>query len=232
MAKQKPRPHERDLYPRVSRWLAKRFRCFATATNVGLRYSRIDVLGLRDVGGDLSGDVETISIEVKRGLEPFATASGQALGYKVYANRVYLADYRDKDFGPDELQIASSLGIGLIRIGARSIVEELSSPVHSPIPRLNLRIVEAVGYGRCALCGTLFRTGEDPKRNRFSRLAREDVARAIKAEKGLMFWNRELAERKRRLGLRRSEEDSTFERRYFCPDCVMYVLADLRHGSA
>jgi hypothetical protein len=84
---------ESDLYPRVEQWMKKHFRCFATATNTGLAYSRPDVTGVRDIGGDLSGEVESIIIEVKRGdSQPFATASGQALGYRVYANRVYLAD--------------------------------------------------------------------------------------------------------------------------------------------
>ncbi len=86
---------EAELYPAVERYLRKHFRCFSAGTNVGLRYSRVDVIGVKDVGGDLSGEVETIAIEVKRGAEPFATASGQALGYQVYANRVYLADVRE-----------------------------------------------------------------------------------------------------------------------------------------
>src|SRR5437764_15255149 len=94
---------ENTLYPYVERWLKRHFLCFRTAINKGLRHSRIDVVGVRDIGGDLSGDVETIAVEVKRGLFPFATASGQTLGYNVYANRVYLADVRDKSFTPDEI---------------------------------------------------------------------------------------------------------------------------------
>ncbi len=50
----------------------------------------------------MSGDTETISIEVKRGSEPFATACGQALGYRIYANRVYLADKREGSFNSDQ----------------------------------------------------------------------------------------------------------------------------------
>src|SRR5690606_26168688 len=110
------RKRESDLYPVLANWMAKHFRCFKTGTNVGLRYSRADVLGVRDVGGSLSGEIETIVIEVKRGNEPFATASGQTLGYRVYANRVYLADERSAGFSQNELHIASSLGIGLIQI--------------------------------------------------------------------------------------------------------------------
>jgi hypothetical protein len=46
---------EFDLYPKVEAWLKHRQRCFATGINTGLKASRIDVVGLRDVGGDLSG---------------------------------------------------------------------------------------------------------------------------------------------------------------------------------
>lgn len=68
---------ERKLYPIVEKWMKKQFFCFKTAINRGVKYGRIDIVGIRDVGGDLSGEIETISIEVKRGSEPFATACGQ-----------------------------------------------------------------------------------------------------------------------------------------------------------
>jgi hypothetical protein len=71
------RSPERALYPTVARWLCRHFACFRTATNKGLRHSRIDVVGVRDTGGDLSGEVEVIAIEVKRGSFPFANAAGQ-----------------------------------------------------------------------------------------------------------------------------------------------------------
>jgi hypothetical protein len=64
---------ESEMYPPVKKWMVKHFHCFKADVNLGLRYSRVDVLGIRDVGGDLSGEVETIAIEVKRASEPFAT---------------------------------------------------------------------------------------------------------------------------------------------------------------
>ncbi len=45
----------------------KHFLCFKTGLNTGLKYGRIDVVGVRDIGDDLSGEVEIIAIEVKRG---------------------------------------------------------------------------------------------------------------------------------------------------------------------
>jgi hypothetical protein len=42
-------PKEFDLYPAVERWAKKHFQLFKTAINTGLRYSRIDVAGVRDI---------------------------------------------------------------------------------------------------------------------------------------------------------------------------------------
>src|SRR5689334_19357155 len=52
---------EASLYLPVERWMKRHFRCFKTGVNVGLAYSRVDVLGIRDIGGDLSGEIDTIS---------------------------------------------------------------------------------------------------------------------------------------------------------------------------
>lgn len=133
---------EKDYYPIVARWLQSKQHCFFTAINKGLKHSRLDVIGIRDVGGDLSGEIEVIGVEVKRGTEPFATASGQTLGYKIYANKVYLADSRDKSFTFDEINIASFLGIGLIQIKKETCYERLSSPYYRPLTKFNLQLVE------------------------------------------------------------------------------------------
>lgn len=218
---------ESKLYPIVEKWLKKNHRCFKTAINKGKKESRIDVVGVKDIGGDLSGEVEVISVEVKRGTEPFATASGQALGYKVYANKVYLADFREKPFNNDEISIASHLGIGLIQIQKGKCKEILSSPYYKPITKQNLLLLENLALGRCQLCGSFFEIGNIEK-NRFSGLARENLEKAIKDEKGLMFWNREVGERKNKLGIRKSKDGSTFERRFICPDCVYYFISQLK----
>ena len=176
---------------------------------------------VRDVGGDLSGAIETIGIEVKRGMFPFANACGQTLGYNVYVNRAYLADVRRTNFTANEIHIASHLGIGLIQLRDRTCIERISSPFYHPIENLNLRLLEAMALGRCQLCASFFQIGSGDKR--FSKLTREDMRRAISAEKGVMFWNREVAERKRKLGLRVPKDGRTYERRFICPDCVESV---------
>jgi hypothetical protein len=81
---------EAGLYPTVERWMKKHFGCFKGKINVGLKYSRVDVLGVRDTGGDVTGEIEIIAIEVKRHGGVFATSSGQALRYRVYATRFIL----------------------------------------------------------------------------------------------------------------------------------------------
>ncbi len=82
-------PPEKRVYTTVQKWMKQHFVCFKTGINTGLRISRIDVVGVRDIGGDLSGEIQTIAVEVKKEGSPFATTSGQTLAYNVYANRVY-----------------------------------------------------------------------------------------------------------------------------------------------
>jgi hypothetical protein len=223
-AKRKP---ESSLYPIVSRWLQRHFRCFKTAVNKGLRHGRIDVIGVRDIGGDLSGAIETIGVEVKRGAFPFANGCGQTLGYNVYVNRAYLADVREEGFTQDEIHIASHLGIGLIEIRRGRCREILSSPFYDPIEKLNLRLLEALRLGRCQFCASVFEIGSPDAKYFHGRLARENLKLALQRGKGLVFWNREVAERKRRLRLRVSHDNATYERRFICPDCVAYVFSQL-----
>jgi hypothetical protein len=203
--------------------MKRHFLCFKTGINKGLRHSRVDVVGVRDIGGELSGDVETIVVEVKKGASPFATASGQTFGYNVYANRVYLADVRENMFTQDELQIASHLGIGLIQIRDKKCTEVLSSPFYNPIGRFNLALLENLGLGRCQICGSFSQIGniEKPHAN----LEREKVQRAIDEGRGLVFWNDEISDRKNKLGIKVSPEGIAFDRRFVCSNCVDKLLA-------
>src|SRR5206468_449670 len=111
--------------------------------------------------------------------------------------------------------------IGLIQLRDRTCIERISSPFYHPIENVNLRLLEAMALGRCQLCASFFQIGSGDKR--FSKLTREDMRRAISAEKGVMFWNREVAERKRKLGLRVPKDGRTYERRFICPDWVESV---------
>lgn len=165
---------------------------------------------------------------MKRGSTPFANACGQTFGYSVYANRVYLADLRAERFSQDETFIASNLGIGLIQIKGKKCREVLSSPFYRPIPKMQLGLFEKLRLGRCQLCDSIFEIGAPDGNNLYSKVARENIKRAIEEDKGMLFWNREVAERKRRLGIRGNKDnDTTYERRFFCPDCVDAILGQL-----
>ncbi len=223
---------ERDLYPRVERWLKARYECFATKVDVGIRHGRIDVVGLRDVGGELSGTGEVVSIEVKPAGRPFATAAGQARGYSVYANRCYLASGRSSrpTFTDDEIEIATQLGIGLIAIKKTGLVEALSAPRHEPVERLQLLVIERVGYSLCAVCHSFFRRGtRDGSWDRVTRSGSSaGPVRAAERGRGYMFWLDEVADRNRR---RSSVRDVIYHRRYLCPDCVENLFWELTESE-
>ncbi len=155
----------------------------------------------------------------KPGTEPFATASGQALGYSVYANRVYLADFRTEGFRPSELEIANHLGIGLIQLSKNRCREVLSSPFHNPVPRMSLELIARLALANCQLCGTVFECGRD-RQNRLSNVTKGNLPLAVAKNKGLVFWLRALSDRKKRLGIGRGQEGFTVEKRFVCPECV------------
>ncbi len=216
-------------YGRVAKWLKTQYQCFATKTDVGIRYGRIDVVGLRDIGGELSGSGEIVSIEVKPGRKPFATAAGQARGYSVYAQRCFLADVRPTRpaFTDDELEIATQLGIGLIAIDRRGITEVLSSPRNTPVERLQLLVIERVGYSLCAVCRSFFSRGE--KGSYWRGLTRSTPnagpVKAAEQGRGYVYWLDEVAKRSRR---RRSGSSAlVFHRRYLCPDCVENLFGEV-----
>jgi hypothetical protein len=148
---------ERDLYSRVASYLRTAVGCSDTAIDTGLQLGRIDVIGVRGIGGDLSGEAETSAVEVKAGRQPFATSAGQADGYSVYAHRCYLVDLRigRQPFNGNEIDIASRLGIGLLALRPKGVREVLSAPRNEPIERLNLELLERLGYARCTIfCAT------------------------------------------------------------------------------
>lgn len=216
---------EKDYYPIVAKWLAKQHRCFKTDINTGPINSRADVIGVRDTGGDFSGEIETIIVEVKRDMEPFATASGQTFGYTIYANRVYLADKRNDGFTQDEIMIANHLGIGLIQIDKNNKCSEiLTSPYYKPLTKFNIQFLHKLGLAKCQFCDTYFNIGDET--HKYSNVTRENVKKSIEEERGLIFWHRELNERKNRFKSDKRNKELTYERRYLCPECVFMLFSD------
>lgn len=213
---------ERDLYPRVARWAEMRLGCFRTALDRGLRLGRIDVVGLRDRGGRLSGRSEVISIEVKRGTQPFATSVGQASGYSIYADRCYLAEYRAVPFSEDEEAIAAHLGVGLLRISGESrirVTEVITAPPNQPLEGLRLELIEKLDYSQCALCGSLFRRGSGSTWDGVIRVKNSPgaVSRAAAEGRGLAYWLYEQSDRAE------PKADYIYHRRYLCSGCVWAI---------
>jgi hypothetical protein len=220
---------EKDYYPWVARWAQQTLGCFETGTDTGLRHGRIDVVGLRDTGGRLSGRAEVVAIEVKRGTQPFATSIGQASGYSIYADRCYLAEFRRRGFVGEELSIAAQLGVGLIRISGSKrlrIAEVSSAPLRAPLEGLRLEVIEKLHHSLCTICGALFRRGE--RRNFRANVvgqqsSQRHVQRAVEQEKGLVYWLEEQAKRSPD-----SKKDVIYHRRYVCPDCIQALFAHVR----
>jgi hypothetical protein len=217
---------ESELYPILAKWMKKYFRCFKAAGPVGTKYSRADVVGIRDTGGANSGEVELIVIEVKRGTAPFATASGQAAGYSVYANRVYLADVREQGFTVEEREIASNLGVGLIQVRKRKPQEILSSREHRPITRMWLEMARKLNFYPCRICGTFIEVEAG-----YKNLARENILKAISNQTGLIYWQEELADRKFKLKLTKHGAEDAYERRVICKECVWTLFAPLHSAE-
>lgn len=214
--------HEKDLYPHVERWVKHHYQCWASGINTGVRSGRIDVVGVRDVGGDLSGRSEVIAVEVKAGTQVFTTAAGQAHGYSVMADRCYLADKRTgpNPFDPAELMIAERLGIGLLAIRGNNKTDlVLSAPTNDPIDELRLQVLEKLGLADCSLCGTLFHRNTAESSTGWTGVVRadrdnKDLAAAVKQGRGYMWWLSEAAVARDQKGRKQD-----YWRRYLCHDC-------------
>lgn len=220
---------ESALYPGVEKFVKKTFGCYAAGINVGLKMGRIDVVGIRDTGGDHVGRDELIAVEVKRGTQPFATCAGQTVGYSIFAEQCYLAEWRPKNpFTTDEIAIASRLGIGLIQIKSQTnMTVVLSAPTQTPIERLKTQLCDKLGYGKCTVCQSLFVRGTTP--GGWQNLVRAEsdrpkaLAKAVEQEKGLMYWLYDAHE------MVNGKSNTSFtRRRYVCPDCVASLFAHLK----
>ena len=82
---------ERQLYPYVAEFLEGNFGCTSTVKDRGTQNVRFDVLGLRRRGNHYASCTELIAVEVKADGTRFVNYLGQAIGYSLYANEVYLA---------------------------------------------------------------------------------------------------------------------------------------------
>lgn len=222
---------ERDLYEVVETWAERKFGCFATAIDKGTEYGRVDVIGLRQTPGDHSAQTDLICIEVKRGTQPLLNALGQAVGYSIYGNYCYLADYRpESPYSEIEREIAEQLGIGLIRIGKNNRVEQVSNARRcQPVENFKLRLADQMGFVQCSICGTFFARSES-NRNLYdwSRLQRDTSNSArkragIEAGKGFVFWPEDASSQDVTHQSRHSD-GRLYNRRFLCNTCATLFL--------
>ncbi len=222
---------ERQYYEHVEKFLKKSHGCFHTEQTRGLGIDgvngNIDVVGIRHVGGDLTGDIEVISCEVKDH-EPFLKSLGQAHGYSVMAHRCYLA--APERFNQHQKDAAEYLGVGLISISGDDrtrckLVQ--SAPRRTPMPLMTLELVERMGFGRCCFCGSFFRISDRRDiiiRSEFVVRSSEKrcMADAGKQERGYVFWVAHLhgMRRDRRTLDKRASRESIYDRRYLCSTCI------------
>lgn len=219
---------ERDMYPVIARWLQAKGGCFFAAEEVGTRLGRIDVLGIRDMGGRLASETESIAVEAKTSTGRWAASVGQARGYSVFADRVYLAVAFDgrKTFSKDQILVAAALDVGLLAVRTRAkglAVEEVTtSPLHRPIMEMKRRILERVGYGNCTVCGCVFEIGDGVNvHSSVQRMqSKGSLPKALNDERGIVYW---LGEEDRR-NTDQSVNDMINHRRYVCADCCGYLF--------
>jgi hypothetical protein len=224
---------EFPYYPTVENWLLTRGGCFAAGQNCGSRLAHADVVGVRHVGGDLSADYELIAVEVKTD-EPFFKSVSQAAGYSVFAHRCYLAEYErgTKAFTREQVEVALSLGVGLLKVRSRSkgsVEEFLSAPARPARHRFVLQMMETLGLAECILCRGPFR---GTYKSGVKRADRNDVKlmlrRALEASAngdptGYLFWSDGAVDKKSAAG----DTSRDTARRYICPDCLRNIVGPL-----
>lgn len=106
-----------------------------------------------------------------------------------------------------------------------------SSPFYKPIAKLSLGLLESLGMGRCQICDSVVKIGNPEGAKRFSNVTRENLNKAVSDHKGFMFWNREVAERKFKVGIRRPKGGGTYERRFICRGCIDSVFGQVLPNS-
>jgi len=204
------RMSETDLYKFVERFLREELDCFDTFQKTGPKYvGYADVLGIRDVGGRLCGDIEVTAVEVKTSRYTLAKSLGQALGYSLFAHKCYLAIPMrySKKYSPEDKEMATHLGVGLIEIRTGQCTEILTSPHHQPINSLLLKALDYVGYGRCSICGTLIKVKE---------AWTKDLKYAGDTEGTMFYYIKKITDRP--VTFSRQKEPTRFV--YICHDCV------------
>jgi hypothetical protein len=170
-------------------------------------------VGVRDVGGDVRGDVEVVAVEVKTATSNFGKIMGQALGYSLFAHKCYLATLLGKNEGYSEEQkeLATRLRVGLLEIrrgatGGWKCRESLTSGNHDPQGhQLETLLRRGFNLARCSFCG-FFADSSSVTQSWYSAVRKKSMYLSwIKADRDLLFSRRRTTD---------------WRRVYVCRDCV------------
>lgn len=120
----------------------------------GIGGIQADVIGIKDIGNYFQPKIEIIAIEVKPDFPNYRQRHmDQAKRASLYAHKCFLAVPRE--FKPEEIELAVKVGIGLfeIKLDRKKLKLVLPSPDMSPDEAKILRLMRALEFYRCAICG-------------------------------------------------------------------------------
>jgi hypothetical protein len=215
---------ESKLYKTVEQFAKEEFGCQVVKQQIGTRLGKVDVVGFRQIHGDLGTISELIAIEIKEENASFLKAIGQARAYSIYAHKCYLA-YRKRysnRFTSAEKDIASQLGVGLIEIKADQSNVIATSQSFSPQEDYVLTILDKMRLFRCTLCHAVYTHENMTAVNSKDEInpSKEPaylgkMKQAIKNHKNIEYYLFHLNSQNVD-----DEREYVHERRYLCKDCA------------
>ena len=214
---------ERELYPKVERFLIDILGCSQTKIDTGTKYGHIDVLGLRERRSDFASQTELVAVEVKRGHTRFLNFIGQTVAYSLYAHRVYLAWEKEnrKSFTQEEIDIASKFGVGLLSISEKGKVTHITSSAEfAPEKYHLLQAIQKLGYFECTICRSYYPeksvvriNDKGPINTEGEPSYRGKLKKAILERRPALYHLYHLAE------VREDARKYTWDKRFICKDC-------------
>ena len=211
---------ETRLWPVVRRFMKKKYPdVLVSEINAGIQGALMDVVLVRGIYKDISADTEVISVEVKPNRNRFLASLGQAYGYSILADKVYLA-VADR-LSQDEVDISTKIGVGLLEIQGGDCVERASSQKFSPMPDLKLDLLANLNIFVCTICGSFF-LDKSPSRN---------LRNALQNGRSYIYFLEDQANSPLRRRL--DKRQYIYNKRHICTDCVREVLSkDSRNFDA
>jgi len=214
---------ESELYPKIKKYVETHFDCRHVAMQVGTRLGKIDVVGLKDIHGDLETRTEIIAVEVKEEGARFLNALGQALAYSVYAHSCYLAVRKrgKNSFTQEEKEVAAHFGVGLLEIKSADVAVTATSRYFAPDDRYVMQILKGLNYFRCSLCRGVYPRKEVTELNSKDQIRLADtpsytgaLSKAIREGRHAAYYLYDLAAQMK------DKRDYVWDRRYLCRDCI------------